>query len=896
MLKKSKWYGRACVLSLIAALSLAFAGCSGETEETPLESSNSSGGTGNTNTNTGNNSSQSDAAVTYYVGIGADSSIMSLSSVKVNNEEKLSAATTVTTSWTGYKVDEFSDENWTVAFTFKMTEVGTSNWTDFNWEIRNNNDQSYWGGRYDNYMVGWLTGYYSYGAWGDNDADTLSAGAAYGGHWYNVGTNTLAYDHSETLDKTCVLTFQKLAYGIKATLTSEGTEVWSCLNPLYGYEKSLASIELDTSAVQKTFTKGTTFNSTGLKVTAKYDDESTADVSDSENVSVEADLETEGSAKVTVSYTEGDVTKTAEYEIEVTATVSLSSIEIADSVKKTFALGDTFSTEGLAVTAKYSDATEVDVTSSATVDSSAVNTGKPGAYTVSVSYTEDGVTKTATYSIVVQEPLPYAVSDTTAYTTADTATAPLAVTDSTGVSFSFEVTGLTSDWTHIVRTAVTALCLPNMDWWNGTDFVANFWPDTNNGASFSNGGAWNSWSSQATKQYAVISIASDGTVTVYKNGELKLTYAGTATANNSTISALMSSFISEIASSGVYFDGDDSISITNMVIDAAKTADEVASSYKALATATSLSVSGQTSSYQVNDTVTFDGTATLTDSYGSTYTVTPSISEVDTSSAGTKTVTVSYTATDSDLFTGTVSTTYDITVTKEISSIAETSVSGLLDSTIYYNLGALKSALVDSSLVITATFSDNSTEEVDLSLLTFTYSNGKVTATYAGKTVELSETLSCASNEGTYTSANAGNAISLSDGSTIIATFTQNTKGNDNWNTCYPVISNVGIATSETTTVSTLYCRTDNWVNDIGNSNIDGVYTIASDWDWDNYSTFMVGATATVTITYSESTINIKMSFVNGETTHYQNYTFVNSSTESPSVVLFADGCNATFE
>ena len=400
MLKKSKWYGRACVLSLIAALSLAFAGCSGETEETPLESSNSSGTTGNTNANTGNNSSQSDAAVTYYVGIGADSSTMSLSSVKVNNEEKLSAATTVTTSWTGYKVDELSDENWTVAFTFKMTEVGTSNWTDFNWEIRNNNDQSYWGGRYDNYMVGWLTGYYSYGAWGDNDADTLSAGAAYGGHWYNVGTNTLAYDHSETLDKTCVLTFQKLAYGIKATLTSEGTEVWSCLNPLYGYEKSLASIELDTSAVQKTFTKGTTFNSTGLKVTAKYDDESTADVSNSENVSVEADLETEGSAKVTVSYTEGDVTKTAEYEIEVTATVSLSSIEIADSVKKTFALGDAFSTEGLAVTAKYSDATEVDVTSSATVDSSAVNTGKPGAYTVSVSYTEDGVTKTATYDVV----------------------------------------------------------------------------------------------------------------------------------------------------------------------------------------------------------------------------------------------------------------------------------------------------------------------------------------------------------------------------------------------------------------------------------------------------------------------------------------------------------------
>ena len=129
MLKKSKWYGRAYVLSLIAALSLVFSGCSGDAEEVPLDSSSQSGTTGSTVS--GDSSSQtakdSNDAVTYYVGLGADGSTMSLSSVEVNGVEKLSAATTVTTSWTGYKVDELSDENWTVAFTFKMSSSPARN-------------------------------------------------------------------------------------------------------------------------------------------------------------------------------------------------------------------------------------------------------------------------------------------------------------------------------------------------------------------------------------------------------------------------------------------------------------------------------------------------------------------------------------------------------------------------------------------------------------------------------------------------------------------------------------------------------------------------------------------------------------------------------------------------
>ena len=62
------------------------------------------------------------------------------------------------------------------------------------------------------------------------------------------------------------------------------------------------------------------------------------------------------------------------------------------------------------------------------------------------------------------------------------------------------------------------------------------------------------------------------------------------------------------------------------------------------ATLESISVSGQTTAFNVGDTFTFDGTVTATYSDGSSKTVTPtSISTPDMTTAGTKEVTVSYT-------------------------------------------------------------------------------------------------------------------------------------------------------------------------------------------------------------------------------------------------------------
>lgn len=81
----------------------------------------------------------------------------------------------------------------------------------------------------------------------------------------------------------------------------------------------------------------------------------------------------------------------------VASTKTLSSITVSGYTTQ-FTVGDTFSFGGT-VTAHYSDSTTANVTSSATFSGYNMNTA--GNQTVTASYTEGGVTKTATYGITV---------------------------------------------------------------------------------------------------------------------------------------------------------------------------------------------------------------------------------------------------------------------------------------------------------------------------------------------------------------------------------------------------------------------------------------------------------------------------------------------------------------
>ena len=98
--------------------------------------------------------------------------------------------------------------------------------------------------------------------------------------------------------------------------------------------------------------------------------------------------------------------------IEVTytppSTSPLSSIALSGTYPTTFTEKDAFSHEGMTVTATYGDASTIDVTSSATFSGYDMNT--TGNQTVTVSYTEGEITKTANYSITVNAGTKYMVT------------------------------------------------------------------------------------------------------------------------------------------------------------------------------------------------------------------------------------------------------------------------------------------------------------------------------------------------------------------------------------------------------------------------------------------------------------------------------------------------------
>lgn len=188
--------------------------------------------------------------------------------------------------------------------------------------------------------------------------------------------------------------------GIKVTYVTKGggnwgikSISWSAQYSTGGEEtKALDSISLDTSDAPTTFNVGDTFSYEGLSVTAYYDDR-TDDIVAPTSVSTPS-MSNAGQKTVTVSYTEGGVTKSATYTITVNS-VTLTSIEVSDA-KTAYYVGDTFVKP--TVTATYSNGSTSDVTNSATF--SGYNLSNAGNQTVSVSYT-NGTTVNTSFSITV---------------------------------------------------------------------------------------------------------------------------------------------------------------------------------------------------------------------------------------------------------------------------------------------------------------------------------------------------------------------------------------------------------------------------------------------------------------------------------------------------------------
>ena len=157
----------------------------------------------------------------------------------------------------------------------------------------------------------------------------------------------------------------------------------------------LVSIAITTPPAKTTYVSGETFSPAGMIVTATYSNGATLKAT-GYSFSPDTAL-TDGTTSVTIEYTEGGVTKTAEQAI--TVVHRLTKIEItAQPTKKVYEYGDSFQSAGMVVKATYSDGATANVTG---YSCSPTLLSTVGTQTITVSYTENGVTKTATTSVTV---------------------------------------------------------------------------------------------------------------------------------------------------------------------------------------------------------------------------------------------------------------------------------------------------------------------------------------------------------------------------------------------------------------------------------------------------------------------------------------------------------------
>lgn len=157
-------------------------------------------------------------------------------------------------------------------------------------------------------------------------------------------------------------------------------------------------IEVTTKPTKISYLAGDSFNSAGMVVTASYGTGqavlATAEVS---GYSISPSVLTDGTTSVTITYSEGGETCTT--TLAVTVMHRLSAITVTTKPNKlTYEYGDTLVTTGMVVTASYSDSQTKTVTS---YSCSPKTFSTIGNQVVTVSYTENGVTQTATFNVTV---------------------------------------------------------------------------------------------------------------------------------------------------------------------------------------------------------------------------------------------------------------------------------------------------------------------------------------------------------------------------------------------------------------------------------------------------------------------------------------------------------------
>lgn len=157
----------------------------------------------------------------------------------------------------------------------------------------------------------------------------------------------------------------------------------------------LSSIEITTPPTKTAYKYGEIFDPTGMVVTAHYTDGQSRTVTGytfSPNTALGMSNTT-----ITISYTEGDVTKTDTQTITVAKVLDHIAVTTPPSRTSYFS-GENFSTAGMVVTAYYTDDSSAAVSGYTYSPTGALAAGNN---TITISYSEGGVTKTTTQAITV---------------------------------------------------------------------------------------------------------------------------------------------------------------------------------------------------------------------------------------------------------------------------------------------------------------------------------------------------------------------------------------------------------------------------------------------------------------------------------------------------------------
>ena len=177
--------------------------------------------------------------------------------------------------------------------------------------------------------------------------------------------------------------------------------------------KVLESISISQPPTRTEYMAGETFDASGMVVMAKWNDGTESDVT--AEVTYSTDALSEGTGSITVSYTNEGVTVTADQAITVNTAKPpagndtpvakrLESISISQPPTRTeYTAGETFDASGMVIMAKWNDGTESDVTAEVTYSTDALSEGTGS---ITVSYTNEGVTVTADQAVKVNASVP----------------------------------------------------------------------------------------------------------------------------------------------------------------------------------------------------------------------------------------------------------------------------------------------------------------------------------------------------------------------------------------------------------------------------------------------------------------------------------------------------------